>query len=233
MKTILLDFDGTLLKMDVDKFTKSYFVALANYFKADYDPKRLVEAVGKGTYAMIKNDGNLTNAQVFAQVFAQYFKADPNNEQFLKFYQTAFKLTKEACTIDGDARMLIDILKAKGYRLILATNPLFPYEGTKQRMAFVGLSPDDFEMITTYEDCHYCKPNLAYYEEILAKIDEKAENCVMIGNDVDEDMVVQQLGMETILLTDCLINKSQKPLTFDRVCTIKQLIADLQADRLI
>lgn len=29
----------------------------------------------------------------------------------------------------------------------------------------------------------------------------------MVGNDVGEDMITQQLGMKVFLLTDCLINK--------------------------
>ena len=33
------------------------------------------------------------------------------------------------------------------------------------------------------------------------------EECLMVGNDVDEDMVARQLGMQVFLLTDCMINK--------------------------
>ena len=36
----------------------------------------------------------------------------------------------------------------------------------------------------------------------------KPEECLMVGNDVSEDMVTEQLGMKTFLLTDCLINKA-------------------------
>lgn len=228
MKTVLLDLDGTLLKMDVEQFTRYYFGLLANYFADEFDPKTLVEAVTKGTYAMIKNDGTMSNAERFATVFRQYFDADPENDKFHEFYRTEFKKSIKACTIDDDGRRLVDALKARGYRLILATNPLFPQEGTKQRMGFVNLKMDDFAMVTTYENCCYCKPNIAYYQEILAKIDEKPENCVMIGNDVDEDMVVKQLGMKTVLLTDCLLNRHDKPLDFDHVMTIKELIAKLE-----
>lgn len=35
----------------------------------------------------------------------------------------------------------------------------------------------------------------------------------MIGNDVGEDMVAEQLGMKTFLLTDCLINQQGLPVT--------------------
>lgn len=30
----------------------------------------------------------------------------------------------------------------------------------------------------------------------------------MVGNDVEEDMIAERLGMKTFLLTDCLINKN-------------------------
>lgn len=31
----------------------------------------------------------------------------------------------------------------------------------------------------------------------------------MIGNDVSEDMIAEELGMKVFLLTDCLINKKE------------------------
>ena len=51
--------------------------------------------------------------------------------------------------------------------------------------------------------------NLKYYEEILEKNGLKPEECVMIGNDVSEDMITEKLGMKAFLLTDCLINKEE------------------------
>ena len=37
-----------------------------------------------------------------------------------------------------------------------------------------------------------------------------ADECVMVGNDVKEDMVAaSKLGMRTFLLTDCLLNKDE------------------------
>ena len=38
----------------------------------------------------------------------------------------------------------------------------------------------------------------------------KPEECLMVGNDVSEDMITEQLGMNVFLLTDCLINKENK-----------------------
>ncbi|MBR1566518.1 MAG: HAD hydrolase-like protein, partial [Oscillospiraceae bacterium] len=58
------------------------------------------------------------------------------------------------------------------------------------------------------ENSSTCKPNPAYYREILQKRGLRPEECLMVGNDVDEDMVAETLGMKVFLLTDCLINKN-------------------------
>ena len=84
----------------------------------------------------------------------------------------------------------------------------FPSVATQTRIRWAGLLPDDFEFITTYENISYCKPNPDYYREVLKRVGLKAENCLMVGNDVGEDMVSEILGMKVFLLTDCLINKS-------------------------
>ena len=68
-------------------------------------------------------------------------------------------------------------------------------------------------LYTTYENSNYCKPNPMYYKEILDKIGCKAEQCLMVGNDVDEDMVAQSIGMKVFLLTDTLINKQNKDIS--------------------
>jgi FMN phosphatase YigB (HAD superfamily) len=99
-------------------------------------------------------------------------------------------------------------VKAKGLRVILATNPLFPRIATESRVRWAGLDKDDFDEITTFEDYTHCKPNLDYYKDILAKFNLDPEECLMVGNDVDEDMITTGLGMRVFLLTDDLINKS-------------------------
>lgn len=35
----------------------------------------------------------------------------------------------------------------------------------------------------------------------------------MVGNDVSEDMIAQDLGMQVFLLTDCLINKENEDIS--------------------
>ncbi|MBO5851607.1 MAG: HAD hydrolase-like protein, partial [Clostridia bacterium] len=108
------------------------------------------------------------------------------------------------------AKILVDKLKKNGYNLILATNPLFPKIGTFNRLKWAGVNYDDFSYVSTYENSSFCKPNLNYYLEILNKLSLKAEECLMIGNDVLDDMVTLNLNMQAFLLTDCLINKNDE-----------------------
>ena len=96
---------------------------------------------------------------------------------------------------------------------MLATNPVFPAVATKSRMGWVGLVPEDFALVTTYENSRYCKPNLDYYREILKTINCQPEECLMVGNDVDEDMVAAELGMQVFLLTDCILNRRNKDIS--------------------
>lgn len=65
----------------------------------------------------------------------------------------------------------------------------------------------------TYENAHYCKPNPAYYTEILTSCHLEPAECLMVGNDVGEDMIARKLGMRVFLLTDCLINKANEDIS--------------------
>ena len=104
-------------------------------------------------------------------------------------------------------------IRSLGYQVILATNPLFPAVATQSRIRWAGLTPEDFERITTYENARFCKPNPDYYQEILGKLNLNPSDCLMVGNDVDEDMIAETLGMRVFLLTDCLINRTGKDIS--------------------
>jgi FMN phosphatase YigB (HAD superfamily) len=97
-----------------------------------------------------------------------------------------------------------------GYEVALATNPIFPSIATRKRISWTGLDYNDFKLVTTYENSSFCKPNLKYYEEILSKLGYQANECLMVGNDVAEDMIASKLGMKVFLLPKCLINKNNE-----------------------
>ena len=47
----------------------------------------------------------------------------------------------------------------------------------------------------------------------MGKLGVQPEECLMVGNDVTEDMVTETLGMKAFLLTDCLINKEGRDIS--------------------
>ena len=83
----------------------------------------------------------------------------------------------------------------------------------KARITWAGADPNDFELITSYENSVYCKPNPEYYTDIAKKLGVVPEECLMIGNDVDEDMIAEQVGMSVFLLTDNMINRKNKDIS--------------------
>lgn len=208
--TVLFDLDGTLLPMDQDIFIKKYFGLLAQKLAPfGYDPEKLIQAVWAGTKAMVMNDGKVTNKEAFWITCdaALGCEASKDADIHMEFYRNEFNQVREVCGFEPMAAQIVHSLKDRGYRVVLATNPLFPAIATQNRIRWAGLQRSDFEYVTTYENSHYCKPNPDYYREILEQLHLQPEECLMVGNDVGEDMITKQLGMKVFLLTDCLINK--------------------------
>ena len=92
---------------------------------------------------------------------------------------------------------------------MVATNPMFPRKAIHRRIEWAGLDLNDFSYITSYEDNHYCKPQLHYYKEILEVIGKQPEQCMMVGNDVQEDLVSLKLGLKTFLIRNHIIHRTK------------------------
>lgn len=215
IKNILIDLDGTLLPMNQEEFLDGYFKVIASKFK-EFDLKLFMNALSMGINAMIGNDGLMTNEQRFWQVFFSYIK-DENKiaSSFVDLYENEFQTLIKFTQPTPKAKELIDIFKEKKLNIYCCTNPLFPSIATHSRIRWANLKPNDFNYITTYENSTYAKPNIKYYEEVLNKFNLNPEECIMIGNDVLEDLVVKKLNIKTFLLTDNLINSKNATIETD------------------
>ena len=211
IQMVLFDLDGTLLPMDTDEFTGGYFKMLAKKAAPyGYELQSLVKGIWHGTAAMVRNDGCCSNEEAFWKDFANTFgeQALKDKTLFDDFYSNEFQEAKQFCGYNSKAAETVFWIREKGLRIGLATNPLFPSAATEIRIRWTGLEPADFEFYTTYENIGYCKPNPEYYRELLRRTGLEPRSCLMVGNDVDEDMIAKELGMRVFLLTDCLINKA-------------------------
>ena len=216
IKTVMFDLDGTLLPMDQDQFTKYYFGLLAKKLAPyGYDAEQLISGIWAGTAAMVKNDGSCTNEEAFWKKFSALMgkKVVEDKPLFEEFYRVEFQGARASCGFALQAAGLVAKLKAAGYRVLLATNPIFPAIATENRIRWAGLEPEDFELYTTYENSCHCKPNPDYYRDILNSMALDPAECLMVGNDATEDTAAELTGMQVFLLTDCLINKENKDLS--------------------
>ena len=211
--TVFFDLDGTLLPLDMEPFSIAYMAEIKKSGALDAIHKEKGEEIfGYALYAMLSNDGTVRNKDVF---FAEISRMSGVMEDellpwFDRFYQDGFKRVRTHTRTETRVRAVIDTLKEKGYRLVLATNPVFPSIATDQRIAWAGLAPDDFEHITYYDNAHWCKPNPQYYQEILDHIGVCADECYMVGNDTTDDMSALALGFEGFLVIDHLIGDPER-----------------------
>ncbi len=232
IKAVLFDLDGTLLPMDQNAFIKAYFGGLASRLGArGYDPADFYKAMQAGIVAMVKNTGDETNETVFWNSFKSILGDRILEEygEFEAFYEEEFPSISSVCGHDARARAVVDAVHAKGLTAILATNPVFPRVATRERMRWAGVTPEDFAFFTTYENYCHCKPNPDYYRDVLRAAGLSPEECVMVGNDMDEDMVAAELGIRVFLLTDCLINRHGKDIEAYPHGGYDDLLAFLQA----
>ena len=210
-KAVLFDLDGTLLDIDMNIFLKHYFETMTTMAAQSgfANHHQLAGQVFKSTGVMI-SDRNpaTTNQDIFmSDFYASWPYPRHQFEPFFDhFYREGFPRLSYLCRPIKGVPELIHFLTDKGMKLAVATNAVFPLTALEQRLTWAGLDPSLFELITSFEVMHFCKPHLEYYLEICEKLQVKPRDCMMIGNDVGEDMVAQKLGMKTCLIEDYVID---------------------------
>ena len=219
-KNFLFDLDGTLLPMDMKKFVDIYVAAFPKSLSpvTKIESKPLMDSIWASVAAMARNDGDCLNETLFWRTLNARCKRDMRifSDNFDNFYRGEFSVCRAATRLQPLSRITVDYIKQHGGNIIVATNPVFPKSATYTRIEWAGLNPNDFSYITTYDNSSACKPNLNYFEEICSVCGIRPEESIMIGNDVDEDMISSRLGFDTFLVTDCLLNRSDKSLTLFR-----------------
>ncbi|MEN6391961.1 MAG: HAD family hydrolase [Syntrophomonas sp.] len=211
-KAILFDLDGTLLNIDMDVFLQHYFKRMAQ-LAPDYglkDSQRLIAQVWKSTDVMIANrDPAVSNEDAFMKDFfeAGDFPEKGTREFFDDYYDRAFPLLHNLCQGHELVPGMIESLLAGSRKVVIATNPVFPIKAIQHRLDWAGIGHFPYDLITSYEVMHFCKPHPEYYREISDMIGVPPEYCLMVGNDREEDLTAASIGMKTYLVEDGLIDR--------------------------
>lgn len=206
---ILVDLDGTLIKMDEAKFTREYFKLLAKYMNDLVDSAGIFETVMYCIYEITKNaDGITNNYERFLKAFIKKSNFDDDQvrlkNRFNDFYFEQFPKLSHLAAPNKKLVNILRNLKTKGKKLILATNPVFPKIAVIERLKWSTMKPEEFVLITHMENSHYCKPDVRYFSEICKKLAIPPKKCVMIGNDSFYDSSCEKLGMKYLDVEELL-----------------------------
>ncbi len=216
IKAVLFDLDDTLLYSNVGSpeagFLRHYFALLTDFARPLADPKTFMTALLTATESMQRDlDPETTNEQAFAPVFAALLGKPWAELQpvFGRFYEEQFPQLRVHTRPHPDARPVVQTCIDAGYRVAIATNPLFPLRAIEHRLAWAGIDDLPFDLVTSYENMHACKPSPAYYREIAGLLGAAPDECVMVGNDVVRDIEpAQAIGMHTFLADEWLLDES-------------------------
>ncbi len=209
LKAILFDLDGTLIHFDLRQFIPGYLKLLANSVAHLIPPKKMVPAILKASEFVNRNDGKIPNEEAFSNAFfpVEGYKKDEIQPLFDKFYEEEFKKLQKFTKKKPEARKVIQTAFNKGYKVVIATTPVFPLTAIEQRLDWAGIGDFPYDLITSIENSYATKPNLLYYQLIFKYLNLSAKECMMVG-DEDKDMVCSKLGSQTFLVNNSNTNLS-------------------------
>lgn len=188
LRAILLDLDDTLLRNDMEQFLPPYFRLLqAKALEEGLGEELLPQLMASTNHVLANTDTTRTNRDVFWEMFAQRtgWPMAETEAFFERFYAEEFPNLRSVTDPMPAAPELVRWCLNRGWRVVVATNPLFPTAAVEQRLDWAGLPVEAyaFDLVTTFDNMHATKPHLAYYNEILEAIDVPAEAALMVGDD--------------------------------------------------
>jgi FMN phosphatase YigB (HAD superfamily) len=199
--TLLLDLDDTLLNTNLEVFVPAYFQALGRHLSDRVSPDIMLRALVSGMNVMnTSEDPARTLMDAFDSAFYQKLGI-PKNElvgALDYFYDNVFPTLSSHTTQIDEAASLIEWALSCGYRVAIATDPLFPRKATYHRIRWSGIDPERVELFSTYEHFHFTKTHPAYYAEVLGRLGWPDGPVLMVGNDVERDLApAHKLGLAT------------------------------------
>lgn len=210
---VLFDLDGTLLPLERPRFEAALFQNLDAMFARKFpDQPDAAAAMKRASLACFHSgDTGETNEARMCRLLREE-AGEPLAGAILEalegHYRSDYNSIREIIRDPSVAREALELVNAYGGVPVVATNPVAPKSCIYARMDWAGIRPEQFRLVTTYELCHYVKPDPRYYQEVLRLLGAEPSECIMIGNDTDEDMEgAIGAGIEAYLMTDYVMDR--------------------------
>lgn len=222
VEAVLFDLDGTLLELDMDRFLPVYLRRLAAWVADLFDPEDFVRQLIRATTAVMENrDRSRTNEALLYETLwagldpARHPGARPDRREqalarFERFYREEFPKLQFMARRRPEAAALVEAARARGWKVVLATNPIFPMAAIAERLRWAGLDVGQFDLVTVLENMHSCKPQPDYYLEVADRIGVEPGRCLMVGNDLRQDIApARAVGMAVYVAEGLVLHEGE------------------------
>jgi len=207
LKFVFFDLDGTLGHVsDRVMFTKCFVDNLVDVALEEVDLERKVAAE---TFLKVLWDIRMnppltrTIIEEFCMQVARKLNVATVTIRRIvdRYYNERFYLLKQFYGPIGGNRETIKILLDDNLNVGIATDPVTKAIAVDFRLRWAEIDDLPYCLITHGENMHAAKPHPAYFEEILRKCGAKANEAVMVGDDLLQDISgAKRVGMKTILV---------------------------------
>ncbi|WP_305044685.1 HAD family hydrolase [Geoalkalibacter sp.] len=210
LRAVFFDLDGTLLQVEMNSFIPAYVQGLSGHFK-DLAPRpRFVDTVIKATFALLHDESDAcTNQQLFQGALERHLGIAPAQfeERLAAYVQNGMQGLKPLVEPLSLSRDILELCFARGWTVVIATNPVFPRALVEARLRWGGLEDFSYHLVTSYENTRFCKPHPGYFRDILDTFALAPEQCLMVGNDTEHDLAAGQVGIATWLVDTWLVDR--------------------------
>jgi FMN phosphatase YigB (HAD superfamily) len=210
IEAVWFDLDGTLIEVDMERFIPAYLRRLADRLAPYAEPQRALKTLRTATLAMLgETDGTRTLEELLRDQLAGRLQLpwEGYREALVAFCREDLPELQPLVRPHPLARELVESCLARGWQVVLATNPIFPREVVAARLAWGDLADLPFAPITSYENSRYCKPHSGFFHDLITQLDLPPRACLMVGNDSCHDLAAGRVGMPTCLLTTWRIDR--------------------------
>lgn len=202
--TLLFDLDDTLLDTNLESFVPAYFQALSGHLAPRVSSDIMLPALMSAFKLMVDSeDPSRTLQCVFERDFYDRIGIRKGSLIGLldDFYDNIFPGIESLTNRRPDAVPLIEWASSQGYRVAIATDPLFPRKATEHRLRWAGFDPGQFELVSSFENFHFSKTHSAYYAELLGQLGWPDGPVLMVGDDSGRDILpAHRLGLKTFFI---------------------------------
>ncbi len=206
VRAILFDLDGTLLNIEMNAYILGYAEGLARCFADLTNRCTFANALMTSAFDLLNSDDDSqTNEEFFLGRMSQRLGISPD----------IFKARLEIYYYDGLqhlaplvrpfplSRRILGHCFDNNLQVVIATNPVFPRPVVDARLDWGRLGGFPFHMVTSYENCRFCKPHPGFFRDILNARGLQPDEALMVGNDAEYDLPARNAGIPTFLLDTC------------------------------